>query len=140
MNIVKKCVVQSGKNMSNKFCSYPVSDCQLSSLLASYKQRIDNLQTALGNLELDAILAEVQQLEDAKRIDELEREVIRWHGLFDEKHRLLVEEKAKLAKAVASLEHLVYLQSGNPCTGIQAGKWLNDALVTLTTLKGNINE
>jgi hypothetical protein len=58
--------------MSNKFCSYPVSDCQLSSLLASYEQRIDNLQTALGNLELDAILVEVQKLEDTNRINELE--------------------------------------------------------------------
>jgi hypothetical protein len=72
MNIVKKYVAQSGKNMSNEFCSYPVSDCQLSPLLASYEQRIEQLQTALGNMELDAILAEAQKLEDAKRIEELQ--------------------------------------------------------------------
>jgi hypothetical protein len=57
--------------MSNEFCSYPVSDCQLGPLLASYEQRIDYLQSVIGNLELDAILAEAQNMEDAKRIEKL---------------------------------------------------------------------
>ena len=34
----------------------------------------------------------------ADRIEELEREVVRWHGLFDEKHTLLLAEKADLRK------------------------------------------
>jgi len=46
------------------------------------------------------------------------------------------ELEVKLARAVEALEHLVYLQSGNPCTGIQAGKWLDQARTTLAELKG----
>jgi hypothetical protein len=99
--------------MNNKFCSYPVSDCTLSPLLASYKQRIDNLQTALGNLELDAILAEVQKLEDAKRIDELE---------------------TALAKAIEALAHIEDLTCESDfCV-------FSIARNTLTTLKGKTNE
>ena len=50
---------------------------------------------------------------------------------------LYEELEAKLAKAVEALEHLVYLQSGNPATGIQADNWLKDARVTRAELKGN---
>jgi hypothetical protein len=50
------------------------------------------------------------------------------------------ELEAKLEKAVEALEHLVYLQSGNPCTGIKAEKWLCDARITLAELKGQGDE
>lgn len=50
------------------------------------------------------------------------------------------ELEARLAEAVEALEHLVYLQSGNPCTGIQAGKWLDDARTTIAELKEETHE
>ena len=52
----------------------------------------------------------------------------------------IAELEAELAIAVADLERLVYLQSGNPCTGTQAEKWLGDAITTIAELKGQNDE
>jgi chromosome segregation ATPase len=42
--------------------------------------------------------------EAADRIEALTAEVRRWHGLFDEKHRLMLEEKAKADALTEQLE------------------------------------
>jgi hypothetical protein len=39
----------------------------------------------------------------ANRIEELKREVMRWHGLFDEKHNLLMATKDKAEAAILDL-------------------------------------
>jgi len=41
--------------------------------------------------------------EAADRIEELEQEVMRWHGLFDEKHNLLMATKDKAEAAILDL-------------------------------------
>lgn len=41
--------------------------------------------------------------EAADRIEELKREVMRWHGLFDEKHNLLMATKDKAEAAILDL-------------------------------------
>jgi hypothetical protein len=43
----------------------------------------------------------------ADRIEGLEREVMRWHGLFDEKHNLMLAEKARAEAAEARLAKAV---------------------------------
>jgi predicted RNase H-like nuclease (RuvC/YqgF family) len=72
----------------------------------------------------------------ARRIEDLEKGFWNLHREYDNRGDRIEELEAKLTKAVEALEHLVYLQSGNPCTGIQAGKWLDQARTTLAELKG----
>ena len=58
---------------------------------------------------------------------------------WGECQQVIQQTQDNLARATQSLERLVYLQSGNPCTRIQAKLWVEQAIHCLTNLRSISN-
>ena len=95
--------------MSDGFCSYPVLDCKLSPLLATYEQHIEELEAKLVKAE-----RRVYNNAIAEKISSSTDDLIDAHSLFDRIEDLVVANgklEAKLAKVLGELKVFIDVSS-----------------------------